>query len=143
MNTDIKKSKKFWKRFFQIDEEFSFWKNHGKCLKKHRDIKLATTEKRRNCLMPDLNYHSTRYFTQIIMKELVYLGLSILELKENVRILKKQLTYFLWDNIWSGNICIAKVVFLRKSFIYSFIALFSKIAYYLSRLSRPFKLTSL
>ena len=63
-----------------------FGKTMENVLKKYRDIKLATTEKRRNCLMPDLNYHSTRYFTQIIMKELVYLGLSILELKENVRI---------------------------------------------------------
>ena len=31
MNTDLRKKKLwFWKRFFLVDEEFSFWKNYGK-----------------------------------------------------------------------------------------------------------------
>ena len=29
-------------------------------VKKHRDIKLVTTE-RRNCLVPELNYHTRNY----------------------------------------------------------------------------------
>ena len=29
---------------------------------KHRDIKLVTTEKRRNYLVPEPNYHTTKFF---------------------------------------------------------------------------------
>ena len=32
-------------------------------VRKHRDIKLATTEKRRNYLVPEPSYHTTKFFT--------------------------------------------------------------------------------
>ena len=32
-------------------------------VRKHRDIKLATTEKRRNYLVSEPNYHTTKFFT--------------------------------------------------------------------------------
>ena len=45
-------------------------------LRKYRDIKLATTEKRRNDLVSEPNYHTTKYFTEnlltIEMKKLKY-----------------------------------------------------------------------
>ena len=61
---------------------------------KHRDIKLVTTERRRNYLVLEPNCHTTKFFTEhllaikmkkkkekeILMKKLVYLGLSILDL---------------------------------------------------------------
>ena len=35
MNTNLRKKNKtrFWKRLFQADEQFSFWKDYGKCSK--------------------------------------------------------------------------------------------------------------
>ena len=45
-------------------------------LRKYRDIKLVTTEKRRNDLVSEPNYHTTKYFTEnlltIEMKNLKY-----------------------------------------------------------------------
>ena len=32
-------------------------------VKKHRDIKLVTTKRRRNYLVSELNYHATKFFT--------------------------------------------------------------------------------
>ena len=61
--------------------------------RKHRDIKLVTTERRRNYLLSELNYHAIKFFTEnlsaiemkkkkILMNKPVYLGLSILELSK-------------------------------------------------------------
>ena len=60
-------------------------------VRKHRDIKLVTTERRRNYEVSELNYHSTNFFTEnslaievkkmeTFMNKPVCLGLSILEL---------------------------------------------------------------
>ena len=54
--------------------------------RKHRNIKLVTTERGRNYLMSELNCHTTKFFkenllaiemrkTQILMNKSVYLGL--------------------------------------------------------------------
>ena len=62
-------------------------------VRKHKDIKLATTEKRRNCLVSELNYHTTTFFTEnllaikikkteILMNKSVCLGISVLELSK-------------------------------------------------------------
>ena len=63
-------------------------------MRKHRDIKLATNEARRNYLVSGPNYHNTNCFsknllaipikTQILINKLVYLGLSISELTKIV-----------------------------------------------------------
>ena len=59
-------------------------------VRKHRDIKLVKTERRRNYLVSEPNYHTTKIFTEhviaieikkkteILMNKPVYLGLSIL-----------------------------------------------------------------
>ena len=63
--------------------------------RKYRDIELVTTEKRRNVLVSEPNYHSTKFFienllaiemrlTQIFMNKLIYWGISILELSKIV-----------------------------------------------------------
>ena len=73
-------------------------------VKKHRDIKLVTTEKRRNYLVSQPNYHSTKFFSenllviemtkiQMFMNKPVYLSLSILDLSE------KAMYEFLYDYI--------------------------------------------
>ena len=64
-------------------------------VRKHRDIKLVTIERRRNYFVSEANYHTTKFFTekllaiemkkkqqQIFMNKPVYLGLSILELSK-------------------------------------------------------------
>ena len=35
--------------------------------RKHRDIKLVATEKRRNQLVSDPNYHATNFFTENLL----------------------------------------------------------------------------
>ena len=60
---------------------------------KYRDVKLVTAERRRNYLVSEPNYHTTKFFTEnllaiemkkteILMNKPVYLGLSILELSK-------------------------------------------------------------
>ena len=55
-------------------------------VRKHRDIKLVTTDKRRNQLVPEPNYHATKWFSENLlaiemkktkakMNKSVYLGL--------------------------------------------------------------------
>ena len=64
-------------------------------VRKHRDIKLVTTEARRNYLVSKPNYHTTKIFsensldiemkiTQIFMNKSVQFGLSILEITKTV-----------------------------------------------------------
>ena len=62
-------------------------------LRKQRDIKLVTTERRRDYLVSEPNYHTTKFFTENILaiemnkisnnfEKLVYLGLLILDLSK-------------------------------------------------------------
>ena len=62
-------------------------------VRKPKDIKLVTTERRRNYLVSEPNYHTTKFFrehllaiemikTQILMNKPVYLGISIIELSK-------------------------------------------------------------
>ena len=71
-----------------------------KNVRKHRDIKLVATDKRRNQLVSEPNYHATKWFsenllatemrkTNVKMNNPVYLGLSILDIS-------KTLMYELW-----------------------------------------------
>ena len=66
-----------------------------KNVRKHRDIKLVTTERRRNYLVSQSNYQTTKLFSEnllaIEMKKLkvkmnkpVYLGLSILKISKTL-----------------------------------------------------------
>ena len=62
-------------------------------IKKYRYIELVTTEKRRNYLVSEPNYHTKKFLTEhllaietkktkILMKKTVHLGLPILELNK-------------------------------------------------------------
>ena len=64
-------------------------------VRKHRNIKLVKTERRRNYLISEPNYHTAKFFTenllaiemtktQLLMNKPVYLGLSILDLIKTV-----------------------------------------------------------
>ena len=48
-------------------------------VRKHRDIKLATTERTRSYLVSERNYHTSKSFLKkILTNKPFYLGLSIL-----------------------------------------------------------------
>ena len=96
MNTELRQKAKnyFEKDFFKLMNNAVFGKTMEN-VRKHRDIKLVTTERRRNYLVSEPNYHTTKFFTenllaiemrktQILMNKPVYLGLSILDLSKTV-----------------------------------------------------------
>ena len=63
MNTDLRKKAKnnFEKYFSKLINNAVFGKIMEN-VRKHRDIKLVTTEERRNYLVPELNYYTTNIF---------------------------------------------------------------------------------
>ena len=94
MNTDLRKKAKneFDKYFLKLMNTAVFGKTLEN-VRKYRDIKLVTTERRRNYLVSEPNYYTTKFFTEnlvviemkkteILVNKLVHLGLSILELSK-------------------------------------------------------------
>ena len=94
MSTELRKQAKndFEKDFVKLMNNSVFGKTMEN-LRKHRDIKLVTTDKKRNYLVSEPNYHTTKYFSEnlltIEMKKIklkmnkpVYLELSILEISK-------------------------------------------------------------
>ena len=84
----------FEKDFFKLMNNAVFGKTK-KNMRKHRNIKLVTTEKSSNYLISEPNYPTAKFFTenllaiemrktQILMNNPVYLGLSILDLSKTV-----------------------------------------------------------
>ena len=78
MNIDLRKETKndFEKYFFKMMNNVVFGKTMEN-VKKHRYVKLVTTERRWNCLASEPNFHTTKFFTEnllaIEMKKLKYL----------------------------------------------------------------------
>ena len=96
MNTELRKQEKndFEKDFYKLMSNAVFGKTMEN-LRKHRDIKLVTTDKRRNQLVPEPNYHTIKWFsanllavemkkTKVKMRKPVYLGMSILEISKTL-----------------------------------------------------------
>ena len=96
MNTTLgqKTKNNFEKDFFKLTNNAVFGKTMENA-RKRRNIKLVTTESRRNYIVSEPNYHTTKFFTenllatkmrktQILMNKPVYLGLSILDLSKTV-----------------------------------------------------------
>ena len=94
MNTELRKLAKnnFKKDFFKLMNNLVFVKTMEN-IRKHRDIKLVTTNKRRNKLVSESNYHAINYIsedlsiiemdkTKVKMNKPIYLGLSILEISK-------------------------------------------------------------
>ena len=96
MNTSLRKKAKigFEKDLLKLMNNAIFGKNMAN-VRKHRDIKLVTTERRKNYLVSEPNYHTTKFFaesllatemkkktktTEILMNKPVNLGLSVVEL---------------------------------------------------------------
>ena len=101
MNTELRKLAKndFGKDFFKLMNNAVCGKTMEN-IRKHRDIKLVTTDKRRSKLVSEPNYHTINYIsedlsiiemnkTKVKMNKPIYLGLSILAIG-------KLLTYEFW-----------------------------------------------
>ena len=96
MNTELRKQAKnaFEKQFLKKMNNCVFKKTMEN-VRNHRDIKLVTTDDRRNQLVSEPNYHTTKWFsenllaiemrkTEVKMNKSVYLGLSILDISKTV-----------------------------------------------------------
>ena len=96
MNTELRKRAKndFEKDLRTLMNNSVFGKTM-KNVRKHRDIKLVTTDKRRNQLVSEPNCHTTKQFSEnllaIEMKKIkvkmnkpVYVGLPVLEISETL-----------------------------------------------------------
>ena len=64
MNTELRKKAKndFEKDIFKLMNDSVFGKTMEN-VRKYRDIKLVTTDKRLNQLASEPNYHTTKYFS--------------------------------------------------------------------------------
>ena len=96
MNTKLRKEAKseFEKDFFKLMNNSVFGKMMEN-VRKHRDIKLVTTEKRRIELVSEPNYHTAKQFSEnflaiemkkarVKMNKPVYLGMSILDMSKTL-----------------------------------------------------------
>ena len=94
MNTELKELAKndFEKDLFKLMNNSVFGKTMEN-IRKHRDIKLVTTDKKRSKLDSEPNYHSINLIsedlsiiemkkTKVKMNKSIYLGLSILEISK-------------------------------------------------------------
>ena len=101
MDTKLRKEAKreFEKDFFQLMNNSVFEKTM-ESVRKHRDIKLVTTEEKRIKLVSEPNYHTTKNFsdnllaiemkkTSVKINKPVYLTMTILDIS-------KTLMYELW-----------------------------------------------
>ena len=68
INTDLRKKAKnhFKKDIFKLINNAVFWKTTEN-VRKHRDKKLARTERKRNYLVSEPNCHTTKFFTKNLL----------------------------------------------------------------------------
>ena len=96
MNTELRKFAKndFEKDLFKLMNNSVFGKTMEN-IRKHRDIKLVTTDKKRSKLVSETNYHIINLIsedlsiiemekTKVKMNKPIYLGLSILEISKTL-----------------------------------------------------------
>ena len=96
MNTELRKAAKndFEKDLFKLMNNSVFGKTMEN-IRKHRDIKLVTTDKKRSKLVSEPNYHAINLIsedlsiiemkkTKVKMNKPIYLGLSILEISKTL-----------------------------------------------------------
>ena len=96
MNTKLRKEAKneFGKDFFKLMNNSVFRKTIEN-VRKHRDIKLVTTDNKRNKLASEPNYYTKKCFsenltaiemkkTKLKMNKPVYLGMSILDISKTL-----------------------------------------------------------
>ena len=96
MNTELRKEakNKFETDFFKLMNNSVFRKTMEN-VRNHRDIKLVTTNKQRNKLVSEPNYHTTKHISEnsliiemkkaeVKMNKPIYLGLSTLDISKTL-----------------------------------------------------------
>ena len=96
MNTELRKKAKndFEKDLYKLMKNALYGKTMEN-VRKHRDIKLVTTDKKRSKLVSKLNYHTSNWFSEnflaiemkkskVKMSNPTYLGFSILEISKTL-----------------------------------------------------------
>ena len=96
MNTKLRKEAKneFEKDFFKLMNNAVFGKTMEN-VRKHRDIKLVKTDKRRYQLASEPNYHTTKYFSEnliaietkkkkVKMNKPIYLGMTMSDISKTL-----------------------------------------------------------
>ena len=96
MNTKLRQEAKnyFEKYFFNLMNNAVFGKTMEN-VRKHRNIKLLTTERRKNYLLSEPNYPTTKFFSE---------NLLVIEMKKNSNI-TEQTCLFRFINIMSKENC--------------------------------------
>ena len=69
MNTDLRKKAKsdFGKKFFKLMMNNAVFEKTIENVRKHRDVKLITTERRNNYLVSEPNYYTTNFFKENLL----------------------------------------------------------------------------
>ena len=96
MNTKLRKEAKndFENGFFKLRNSLVFGKPMEN-MRKHRDIKLVTTDEKRNKLVSEPNYHTAKHFSENLlatemkrtkakMNKPIYLGMLILDISKTL-----------------------------------------------------------
>ena len=84
----------FEREFFKLMNNSVFGKTMEN-VRNHRDIKLVTTNERRNISVSERNYHSTKHFsenllaieirkTKVVLSKPIYLGQAILDISKTL-----------------------------------------------------------
>ena len=84
----------FEREFFKLMNNSVFGKTMEN-VRNHRDIKLVTTNERRNKLVSERNYHTTKHFsenllaieirkTKVVLSKPIYLGQGILDISKTL-----------------------------------------------------------
>ena len=106
-NSKLRKEAKndFERDFFKLTNNSVFAKTMEN-VRKHRDIKLVTTDEERNKLVSEPNYHTTKRFSEnllaiemkkkVKMNKPIYLGMSILDIS-------KTLMYNFWYDYFKSK----------------------------------------
>ena len=129
MNTRLRTEEKnnFEKDFFKLMNNSVFGKTMEN-VRNHRDIKLVTTNERRNKLVSEPNYHTTTQFsenliaiemrkTKVVLNKPIYLGQAILDISKISRMnfgmtilnqsMGKKQDYVIWT--WIVLLCILRL----------------------------------
>ena len=96
INTELRKKAKndFEKDFFKLMNNAVFGKPMEN-VRKHRDIKLVTSDKKRNKLVSEPNYHAIKWFSQnlvaiemrktkVKMNKPIYVGMTIIDISKTL-----------------------------------------------------------
>ena len=109
MNTKLRTEamNDFEREFFKLMNN-SFFGKTMENVRNHRDIKLVTTNERRNELVSERNYHATKHFsenllaiemrkTKVVLSKPIYLGQAILDISKTL------MHEFWYDKVWEKS----------------------------------------